>query len=260
MFLDNAAATLIALCFRAAVGILLLHRVFGRLVYVLSGDLKGNVYLHWVRGALNPADPPSRLCSDCDNDELEALELASASADTVGHANSNYVFLLTAGLPLGPFVPPPPRAWRSKILPASHPEGSEYHEKLRASDPQGSEWHDFFLVYRVNTEVLVISERWPLHLYHLCALSPCSSFSVCREAMPSRRRGSKGKRKRRPRALKRNHALATINRHCAGKRLQLQRKLRTVRNGLPVRRVYLGHQARIYFGVAVSTRQAPNVL
>ena len=78
--------------------------------------------------------------------------------------------------------------------------------------------------------------------------------------MPRYRRALKGKRKRRPGARSRTRAPAAVDHCCAGRRLQLERKLCTVLAGFLVRRVYLGQQARIYLGVAVSTEEAPSML
>ena len=83
MFLDNAVVAFMVLCFRAPVGNLFPQRVFRRLLYMLSKGLKGRIYLHWVRGALNLADPPSTLSPDCDGDRLGAWELARACLRTL---------------------------------------------------------------------------------------------------------------------------------------------------------------------------------
>ena len=117
----------------ALVGNLFVQRVFRRL-YVLNKGFRGRIYLHWVRGALNPAHPPSRLCTDCDGDRLTALELARARLRALWAAPAcNSVMV---GLPFGPFVLP--HAWWSGIRSASNPEGREFR--------------DVFLEYRVNTD------------------------------------------------------------------------------------------------------------
>ena len=64
LFLDNTAAALMSLCFRARVGNAPLQRVFRQLLYVLSNGFCGAVFFHWVFGSCNPMDPRSRLASD----------------------------------------------------------------------------------------------------------------------------------------------------------------------------------------------------
>ena len=130
---------------RAPVGNVSLQRVLRRLLYFLAKHLFGTVYVHWVRGRLDPADLPSRVATDCAGDRILALRRTRERAvDLWASPKGNTVFLWTVGVPIGPFVQL--EAWCCRL----------WSPALTAGD----KFHDLFLDYRLSTSTSILHLLW----------------------------------------------------------------------------------------------------
>ena len=114
LFGDNAVALVHFLRCTASVGRVYQQRLLQCFRYLWASYPGFTVYIHWVRGAVNPADPISKLHDQFVWD----LDLAREGATRrVGHLrvspDRKMVFLWTLGVPIRPFVLP--QAWRSGI-------------------------------------------------------------------------------------------------------------------------------------------------
>ena len=85
------------------------------------------VYMHWLRGALNPADTISRLNDHFDGDRGQAREAATRRVGVLwAFLDRKTTFLWTLGVPMGPFVLP--QAWRSGLRSYEVGGGAEFQE------------------------------------------------------------------------------------------------------------------------------------
>ena len=77
LFGDNAAALVQFLRCKAKVGRKFQQSVLKRFRYLWASCPGFTVYMHWVRGSHNPADPISRLCDNFNGDLGLAREMAT---------------------------------------------------------------------------------------------------------------------------------------------------------------------------------------
>ena len=140
MFGDNAAALVQFLRCKAKVGRKFQQSVLKRFRYLWASCPGFTVYMHWVRGSHNPADPISRLCDNFNGDLGLAREVAMRRVgDLWAFPDRRTVFLWTLGVPMGPFVLP--HSWRAGLWsPGGGGEG-------------GAEFHEVFLQYRLEESV-----------------------------------------------------------------------------------------------------------
>ena len=111
LFGDNAAALVQFLRCKAKVGRKFQQSVLKRFRYLWASCPGFTVYMHWVRGSHNPADPISRLCDNFNGDLGLAREMATRRVgDLWAFPDRRTVFLWTLGVPMGPFVLP--QSWR----------------------------------------------------------------------------------------------------------------------------------------------------
>ena len=114
LFGDNAAALVQFLRCKASVGCVYQQRPLKCFTYLWASCQGFTVYVHWVRGAVNPADPISRLHDQFAGDLDLACEAATRRVgDLWAFPDRKTVFVWTLGVPMGPFVLP--QAWRSGI-------------------------------------------------------------------------------------------------------------------------------------------------
>ena len=114
LFQDNAAALLQLLRCKASVGPVYQQRLLKCFRYLWASCPGFTVYIRWVRGAVNPADPISRLHGHFAGDSGLAREAATRRVgDLWAFPDRKTVFVWTLGVPMGPFVLP--KAWRRRI-------------------------------------------------------------------------------------------------------------------------------------------------
>ena len=111
LFGDNATAPVQFLRCKAGVGRAYQQRLLKTFRYLWASCPSFTVYCHWVRGAMNPADPISKLHDQFDGDLALAREAATRRVgDLWAFPDRKTIFLWTLGIPMGPFVLP--QAWR----------------------------------------------------------------------------------------------------------------------------------------------------
>ena len=114
LFGDNAAALVQFLRCKASVGGVYQQRLLKCFRYLWASCPGFTIYIHWVRGAVNPADPISRLNGQFDGDLGLTREAATRRVgDLWAFPDRKKVFLWTLGVPMGPFVLL--QTWRSGI-------------------------------------------------------------------------------------------------------------------------------------------------
>ena len=114
LFGDNAAALAPFLRCKASVGRVYQLRLLKSFRYLWASCPGLTVYIHWVRGAVNPADPIIRLHCQFVGDLGLAREVATRRVgEPWAFLDRKTVFLWTLGVPMGPFVLQ--LAWRSGI-------------------------------------------------------------------------------------------------------------------------------------------------
>ena len=111
---DNAAALVHFLRCKASVGRVYHQRLLKCFRYLWASCPGFTLYIHWVRGAVNPADPISRMHGQFAGSVDVAREAATRRVgDLWAFSDRKTVFLWTLGIPMGPFVLP--QAWHSGI-------------------------------------------------------------------------------------------------------------------------------------------------
>ena len=139
LFGDNAAALVQFLRCKAKVGRKFQQSILKRFRYLWASCPGFTVYMHWVRGSHNPADPISRLSDNFNGDLGLAREVAARRVgDLWAFPDRRTVFLWTLGVPMGPFVLP--HSWRAGLWSPGGGEG-------------GAEFHEVFLQYRLEESV-----------------------------------------------------------------------------------------------------------
>ena len=116
-FGDNAAALVQFLRCKASVGRVYQQHLLKCFTYLWASCPGFTIYVHWVRGAVTPADPIGRLHGQFDGLAREAA--TRRVGDRWAFPDRRTVFLWTLGVPMGPFVLP--QTWRSGIR--SYEEG-----------------------------------------------------------------------------------------------------------------------------------------
>ena len=125
LFGDNAAALVQFLRCKASVGLVSKQRPLKCFRYLWASCPSFTVYIHWVRGAVNPADPITRLHGQFAGSVDVAREATTRRVgDLWAFLDCKTVFLWTLGVPMGPFVLP--QAWRSGIR--TYGGGADFHE------------------------------------------------------------------------------------------------------------------------------------
>ena len=139
LFGDNEAALVQFLRCKAKVGRKFQQSVLKRFRYLWASCPGFTVYMHWVRGSHNHADPISRLCDNFNGDLGLAREMATRRVGDIGaFPDGRTVFLWTLGVPMGHFVLP--QSWRAGLWSPGGGEG-------------GAEFHEVFLQYRLEESV-----------------------------------------------------------------------------------------------------------
>ena len=114
LFGDNAAALVMFLPHKACVSYVYQQRLLKCFRYLWVSCPGFTFYCHWVRAAVNPADPIRRLYGQFDGDLVLAREGATRRVgDLWAFPDLRTVFLWTLGVPMGTFVLP--YVWRSGV-------------------------------------------------------------------------------------------------------------------------------------------------
>ena len=137
LFGDNAAALVPFLQCKASVARVYQQRLLKCFRYLWASCPGFTVYVHWVRGAMNPADPIGRLHGEFAGSLHLVREAATRRVGNLwAFPDRKTVFLWTLGIPTGPFVLP--QAWRSGI---------------RTYEGGGADFHEVFPQYRLEESV-----------------------------------------------------------------------------------------------------------
>ena len=125
LFGDNAAALVQFLRCKANVGRKFQQSALKRFRYLWASCPGFMVYMHWVRGSHNAADPISRLYDNFNGDLGLAREVATRRVGALwAFSDRRTVFLWTLGVPMGPLVLP--EKWRAGLWSPGCGEGGVY--------------------------------------------------------------------------------------------------------------------------------------
>ena len=134
LFGDNAAALVQFSRCKASVGRIYHQRVLKCFWYLWPSFPGFTIYIQWVRGVANPADPGSRLHGQSASDLGLAREAATRRVGELwALPDRKMVFMWTLGVPMRPFVLQ--QAWRWGI---------------RLYEVGGRKFHEVFLQHRLE--------------------------------------------------------------------------------------------------------------